>query len=73
MDKTTVYLPADLRRALRDTARTTGKSEAALIREGIAMVTVGAPPPSPRVPLFRSGDATLAERVDEALVGFGER
>jgi hypothetical protein len=24
------------------------------------------------VPLFRSGDPTLAERVDEALSGFGE-
>ena len=27
----------------------------------------------PRVPLFESGQPDLAERVDEALDGFGER
>jgi hypothetical protein len=73
MEKTTVYLPADLRRLLRETARAKGTSEAALIREGIAMVTLGAPAPRPRLPLFESGDATLAERVDDLLAGFGER
>ncbi len=73
MDKTTVYLPADLRHALQEAARTRGTSEAALIREGIAMVTAAARPPEPRLPLFESGQPTLAERVDEALEGFGER
>jgi hypothetical protein len=28
--------------------------------------------PRPTLPLFRSSDPTLAERVDEALAGFGE-
>jgi hypothetical protein len=27
----------------------------------------------PRIPLFASADPTLAERVDEALDGFGEQ
>ncbi len=73
MNKTTVYLPADLRRALREAAQSSGKSEAQLIREGIAQVTAGTPTPRPRVPLFESGDPTLADRVDEAMTGFGER
>ena len=73
MDKTTVYLPSKLRRALKETAAARKTSEAALIREGIALVTAGTGPPPPRVPLFASGDPTLAERVDEALLGFGER
>ena len=34
MEKTTVYLPDELKRALRRAARSTGRSEADLIREG---------------------------------------
>ncbi len=73
MEKTTVYLPPELRSALKETARARKVSESVLIREGIALVTAGTGPPPPRVPLFVSGDPTLAERVDEALRGFGER
>ncbi len=73
MDKTTVYLPPELRRALQEAARTRRTSEAALIREGIALVTAATKPPEPRLPLFESGDPSLAERVEEALTGFGER
>lgn len=73
MEKTTVYLPRELQKALRETAKARGVSEAAVIREGIAVVTRTAPPPRPRLPLFESGDPTLAERVDEELAGFGER
>lgn len=73
MEKTTVYLPRELQQALRETARARGVSEAAMIREGIAIVTRGATSPRPRLPLFESGDPTLAERVDEGLAGFGER
>ena len=29
--------------------------------------------PAPRLPLFRSGKPRLAERVEAALAGFGER
>lgn len=73
VDKTTVYLPADLRHALQEAARVRRTSEAALIREGIAMVTAATQPPEPHLPLFESDDPTLAERVDDTLDGFGER
>jgi ribbon-helix-helix CopG family protein len=71
MKRTTVHLPEELKAALTRTARATGRSEADLIREGIAQVT-GNDAPRPRVPLFRGGDPHLAENVDDALKGFGE-
>ena len=37
MEKTTVYLTDDLKAALRRSARSTGRSEAELIREGIGL------------------------------------
>ena len=73
MEKTTVYLPADLKAALRRAARSTGRSEADLIREGIGFVTGTHRIAEPRLPLFDSGQPDLAERVDELLRGFGER
>ena len=73
MEKTTVYLPDDLKRALRRVARSTGRSEADLIREGIGMVTGTHRIAEPRLPLFESGQPSLAERVEELLEGFGER
>lgn len=73
MEKTTVYLPAELKRALRRAAERRHTSEADLIREGVTIVTRQDEPPEPRLPLFASDDPTLAERVDEALSGFGDR
>lgn len=73
MEKTTVYLPDELKQALRRAARAAGRSEAELIREGIGLVTGSHRIAEPRLPLFESGQADLAERVDEALIGFGER
>jgi hypothetical protein len=73
MEKTTVYLPGDLKRALRRAARSSGRSEAELIREGIGLVTGTHRIAEPRLPLFESGQPDLAERVDELLDGFGER
>ena len=73
MEKTTVYLPEGLKTALRRTARSTGRSEAELIREGIGMVTGTHRIAEPKLPLFESGQPDLAERVDELLPGFGER
>lgn len=73
MEKTTVYLPEDLKQALRRAARAAGRSEAELIREGIGLVTGSHRIAEPRLPLFDSGQPDLAERVDEALIGFGER
>lgn len=73
MEKTTVYLPNDLKVALRRTSRSTGRSEAELIREGIGLVTGAHRIAEPRLPLFESGEPDLAERADDLLAGFGER
>ena len=73
MEKTTVYMTDELKAALRRTARSTGRSEAELIREGIGLVTGTNRIAEARLPLFDSGQPDLAERVDEALSGFGER
>lgn len=69
--KTTVYLPDELKAAL-ERAAAQGRSEADLIREAVWSLTRGLEQPKPRLPLFSSGDPTLAERVDEELKkGFG--
>jgi hypothetical protein len=73
MKKTTVYLPDELSRELKRAAAESGRSEAELIREGVATVVERELTPRPRIPLFNSGDPTLAERVDELLAeGFGQ-
>jgi hypothetical protein len=69
MEKTTVYLPASLKVRVAATARARGMSEAAVIRHALDAFTDR---PRPRLPLFSSGDPTLAERVDDLLEGFGE-
>jgi Arc/MetJ-type ribon-helix-helix transcriptional regulator len=73
MQKTTIYLPDDLKRALERAAASRGRSEAELIREAVRSLTGSAKAPRPRLPLFRSGRPRLAEGVDEALKGFGKR
>jgi len=73
MQRTTVYLPEELKFDLERTARITGRSEADLIRQGVRQVVATCETPRPRIPLFRSSDPTLAEHVDEHLAGFGER
>jgi hypothetical protein len=73
MEKTTVYLTDELKRALRRASRATGRSEAELIREGIGLVTGSHRIAEPRLPLFDSSQPDLAERADEYLGGFGER
>jgi len=73
MNKTTVYLPDDLKTALARAASSSGRSEAQLIREAIAELTSRSARPRPRGRLFASGDAALSQSVDTALAGFGER
>jgi hypothetical protein len=73
MEKTTVYLTEDQKRALARAARASGRSEAELIREGVDLVTSARRVAEPTLPLFDSGDPTIAERVDDLLDGFGER
>jgi plasmid stability protein len=73
MVRTTVYLPDELKQALKRTAAARGLSEAEVIRTALASATAGQAYPAPRLPLFRSSDEVLAERVDEELAaGFGE-
>ncbi|MBV8928848.1 MAG: CopG family transcriptional regulator [Mycobacteriaceae bacterium] len=71
MDKTTVYLPDDLKAAVKRTAEMRGISEAEVIRESIR-TAVGGVRPRPRGGLY-SGSEPIAERADELLKGFGQR
>lgn len=71
MEKTTVYLPDDLKAAVKRAAKQRGLSEAEVIRNSIRM-GVGGDRPRPRGALY-SGREPMAERVDELLEGFGER
>lgn len=73
MEKTTVYLTEQQKRDLERAARASGRSEADLIREGVVLVTTAHAVAEPTLPLFDSGEPDLAERVDDALEGFGER
>lgn len=71
--RTTIYLPDDLKAALERTASAEGKTEAEVVRSALAAATAEEVHPRPQLPLFDSGDPTLAERVDEELAaGFGE-
>lgn len=73
MKRTTIYLPDELKAALERAAAAEGKSEAEIVRAAVATATAVHAHPAPRLPLFESGDARLAERVDEELArGFGE-
>ena len=73
MRRTTLYLPDDLKAAVERAAMAQGTSEAEVIRTALRAATAAYAHPAPRLPLFDSGDPTLAERVDELLAtGFGE-
>jgi hypothetical protein len=69
MQKTTVYLPDDLKAALAREAALRGVAEAQVIRDALAAAVQR---PRPRAGLFESSEP-LARRVDELLTGFGER
>jgi hypothetical protein len=71
MDKTTIYLPADLKAAVKRAARRRRVSEAEVIRSSIRSA-MEAQRPSPRGGLFASG-SPIARDTDRLLEGFGER
>jgi hypothetical protein len=66
-----VYLPADLKDAIRHAAQRRGVSEAEVIRDSIRSV-VGAERRKPQGGIIESGDP-IARQVDQHLRGFGER
>ena len=68
MDKTTVYLPGELKEAIAREAQRRGLPEAEVIRQAIASALER---PAPRAGLFSS--TPFAERAEELLAGFGER
>jgi len=76
MNKTTVYLPDDLRDAVKRAALSRGVSEAEVIRDAIRDA-VAKKRPKPKFGLI-SGGEPIAHRVDELLngdadhKGFGE-
>lgn len=71
MRKTTIYLPEALKARVERLAAERRVSEAEIIRAAIDEYTDRLRP-RPTLPLFASGDATLAERVDGILAdGFG--
>jgi hypothetical protein len=70
MNKTTLYLPEDLKHAVEAAARLSGTSEAEVIR-GALRRTLTPQRPRPHGGLF-TGTEPIADRVDELLAGFGE-
>jgi predicted transcriptional regulator len=73
MTKTTVYLPDELKRAVKRIAAASDRSEAEVIREAIGALARSAERPRPRGGLFDGLGEGLARHVDDALIGFGER
>ncbi len=71
MEKTTLYLPDDLKAAIKRAAVQQGLSEAEVIRRSIRHA-VGEAPPRPRGGVISSG-RPIARQADELLPGFGER
>ncbi len=71
VNKTTVYLPDELKRAVTASSRRRAISEAEVIRQSIADAMSNEKLP-PRGPLFAS-DVLLADDIDAQLAGFGEQ
>jgi Ribbon-helix-helix protein, copG family len=75
LKKTTIYLPDEMKKKVEDMARQEKKSEADIIRDAVnSAVEVKYVYPKPQIPLpgMKLGDPTIAERVADALDGFGE-
>ena len=70
MQKTTVYLPDDVKADLERTAAETGRSEAEVIREAVREAVTRRPPP-PTIGILVSDDPHFAANVDQHLEGFG--
>lgn len=72
MNKTTVYLPDDLRDAVKRIARTRGVPEAEVIRDAIR-THLAKERPRPRGGFITGDGSSIADNLDEWMKGFGER
>ena len=70
MNRTTVYLPDDLKTAIKRESSRRAISEAAVIRLAIRQLTEGTK--HPRRGAIFDGGIPIAERVDDYLTGFGD-
>jgi Arc/MetJ-type ribon-helix-helix transcriptional regulator len=68
VQKTTVYLPEDIRRGLDGAARATGRSQADLIREALRTYLADRPPAWPESFGRHRSAGTFAARDDEAVL-----
>ena len=64
MDKTTLYLPDELRRALKDAARRSGRAQADLVREALQLYLGNQTRPWPKS-IGAGADGTLDARDSE--------
>jgi len=64
MDKTTLYLPYELRRALKDAARRSGRAQADLVREALEIYLSNQARPLPRS-IGAAADGRVAARDSE--------
>ena len=71
MERTTIYLPAELKSAVAIEARRRRQSEAAVIRDAISQLTAGASRPAPRGGFIQGGPPLDTTRLDDYLTGFG--
>lgn len=71
MQKTTLYLPDDLKEAVKRVAADRNVSEAEVIRQALREA-ISSGRPRPRGALFSSGNPA-ARHDEELLAGFGER
>ena len=67
MEKTTIYLPGEIQRALRDEGRRSGRAQAELIREALGEYLAKRPHPLPRS-VGVAADGTVTGRRSEAWI-----
>lgn len=70
MNKTTLYLPDDLKEAVKQEAARRGVSEAEVIRVSLRS-TIGKSRPKPTPGIF-AFEEPIAQRAEELLEGFGD-
>jgi len=72
VNKTTVYLPDDLRDAIKREAARRNVAEAVVIRDALR-TSLPTERPRPRGALFSGDGQSIADNIDEWMKGFGER